>query len=148
MAQSWLCSLCGHSSAATFCPCEPFETLLCSSCCSVHLAKHPTRNHQQLPLTAFGPHRTPGYFERLQVRLEALKAGKVQLGQSNARIDACIAEVQEQFRRVIDSLMHHHEAMLSRLYGAKAEMQAWLLEGVTETEKYGSGILAFSTKFM
>lgn len=110
-----LCTLCHSAKAVTFCCCLGAETFLCETCVPLHYFKTLGRLHMCIPLSAYGQHTRPGYFDRLQERTTAFPRNCQYLRRNLNLIDACIEEFTRVTLEQIAQLQTYMETTLRKL---------------------------------
>lgn len=128
------CSLCTTAVATSFCCCSRTETLLCQACIQAHFAKGPGRLHQVLPLQAFGPHKAPGYIERLQQRTVAIESGKATLLSNLEAMDRCIADVTQKVNEVIQVIWDYGQTTVAELTEKRRKLEESMKLSIAEAE--------------
>ena len=134
MNPSPLCSLCSKSPSRSFCPCTAPEVFLCELCTTLHTAHFPGV-HRLLPLSAFGPHRSPDYFSRLQARRDLVASGSQKLAQNIHEVDRCIAQLYDELNRVTRAIWEYGQKFIVELEAVKASLEASAKFSLEEAEK-------------
>jgi len=65
-----VCDDCKERAPDVFCQCSAPETLLCLTCLGKHVVQNPRKAHISRPFPELQYYKIPGYFERLDIRIE------------------------------------------------------------------------------
>jgi len=131
---SWVCSRCREKDATCFCGCVPEDLLLCEKCCKEHVDKAQELVHFTMPISMYGKHMKPGFYERLEDRSGYVKA-KTALLSNLAYIDNCIAQVGVEVDKVVAAAQCYKEKTVSALLVLRSTLETDINTAVEEVER-------------
>ena len=132
--ENCLCFLCKHAKAATFCCCQGKEVFLCESCVPQHYSKTLGRLHMCIPLSAYGEHNLPGYFDRLQARTIAFPTNCQYLRRNVSLVETCIEEFKQTADQLISELREYKRETLHQLNALKITLERHVDEFIASAE--------------
>lgn len=127
-----VCTACHQAPASFFCSCQDPEPLFCSPCFLAHTSLAPTLRHHMQPIAAY---RSPGYYDRLQVRSLAITQVKDQALASVDQVDKAIEEFTDQTEEVMKALRRYWTHALSWMDKYKRELLSDVQVGLEELER-------------
>lgn len=135
MAQSSasLCTNCPEH-AIYYCLCQSEPLLLCTVHHEAHCADLQSQSHPSYPLIALPYHTTPGYYDRLRIRMENKRELISELRKNIEKCEACVLDIQRTAEEVVIRVQREAEELVQTLVQATEGLEREIDRAVREFE--------------
>ena len=127
------CTRCCEGEFKYFCTCDP-SSRLCHGCAQTHFVSILGVNHFLLPCAAYGPHRNPGYHDRVMTRIHSKEQGMSEINQNINLIENCKNELKVHVEEMITQLQNYYSRTLQQLNEVKEKVNGEVMDAVMELE--------------
>ena len=130
------CAECGTEAATTVCTCEQGGVLLCSGCCTLHIARKPGGEHYSVPITAKRFVRCPGYVEKLKNRLKRYQDGLKETQANLSMVTKCQETLVKKHQKIVELMDKYREKTLNELEKYRSQLEEHILAAKNELESH------------